>query len=143
MTAKDGQRNQFNPEDRLERCRRMYRHQQDGLTCRALVYEHMAREEVSEATAWRDWQQVREWNNEDFAKERESMVSRLASVRLRLAERAMRKGQLGVAAQVLDSLGRAVGEGLEVEQAQHAPQLNISIEAPGSDIKKAPEDSEA
>ena len=44
----------------------MYRHQQDGLTCRALVYEHMAREEVSEATAWRDWQQVREWNNEDL-----------------------------------------------------------------------------
>ena len=43
----------------------------------------------------------------------------------------------------MDSLGRAVGEGLEVEQAQHAPQLNISIEAPGAGTKKAPEDSEA
>ena len=43
----------------------------------------------------------------------------------------------------MDSLGRAVGEGLEVEQAQHAPQLNISIEAPGANTKKAPEDSEA
>ena len=143
MTAKDGQRNQFNPEDRLERCRRMYRHQQDGLTCRALVYEHMAREGVSESTAWRDWEQCREWNNQDFAKERESMVSRLSSLRFRAIEKALRKGQLQTAAHLMDSLGRAVGEGLEVEQAQHAPQLNISIEAPGAGIKKAPEDSEA
>lgn len=128
--------NQFNPEDRLNRCRRMYRHQQDGLTCRALVYEHMARESVSESTAWRDWEQVRQWNDEDFSKERESMVSRLASLRFKAIERAMKKGQLQTAAHLMDSLGRAVGEGMEVEAAQHAPTLNISIEQPGANNKK-------
>ena len=115
----------------------MYRHQQDGLTCRALVYEHMQREGVSESTAWRDWDQVREWNNEDFSKERESMVSRLASLRFKAIERAMRKGQLQTAAHLMDSLGRACGEGLDIEQAQYAPQLNISIETPGANNKKA------
>ena len=83
------------------RQRRLYKHQQSGLTARALVYEHADRESISITTAWRDWDHL------------------------------------------MDSLGRAVGEGLEVEQAQHAPQLNISIEAPGAGIKKAPEDSEA
>jgi len=132
-----GQKNQFDPDDRLDRCRRMYRAQQDGLTCRALVYEHMAREGVSESTAWRDWNVVREWNAEDWDKERDSVIARLASLRLKLLERAMRKGQLGVAAQICDSLGRAVGEGLEVEAAQHAPTLNISIEQPGANNKKS------
>ena len=42
-----------------------------------------------------------------------------------------------------NGFANALGEGLEVEQAQHAPQLNISIEAPGAGTKKAPEDSEA
>ena len=136
-----GQKNQFDPDDRLDRCRRMYRHQQDGLTCRALVYEHMAREGVSESTAWRDWNQVREWNDQDFSKERETMVARLASLRFKAIERAMKKGQLQTAAHLMDSLGRAVGEGLEVEAAQHAPTLNISIEQPGANNKKAaPED---
>ena len=136
MTAR---KNQFDPDDRLERCRRMYRAQQDGLTCRALVYEHMQRESVSESTAWRDWDQVKEWNNEDFSKERESMVSRLASLRFRAIERCIRKGQMQTAAHLMDSLGRSVGEGLEIEQAQHAPQLNISIETPGANNKKASE----
>ena len=101
----------------------------------------MQQESVSESTAWRDWEQVRSWNDEDFSKERESMVSRLASLRFKAIERAMKKGQLMVAANLMDSLGRAVGEGQEMEAAQHAPTLNISIESPGANNKKAaPED---
>ena len=49
-------------------------------------------------------------------------------MRFRAIQMALKKGQLQTAAHLMDSLGRAVGEGLEVEQAQHAPQLNISIE---------------
>ena len=111
------------------RQRRLYKHQQSGLTARALVYEH--------ADA------VKDWNTEDFSKERETMVARLASMRFRAIQMALKHKNFQTAAHLMDSLGRAVGEGLEVEQAQHAPQLNISIEAPGADIKKAPEDSEA
>ena len=71
------------------------------------------------------------------------MVARLASMRFRAIQMALKHKNFQTAAHLMDSLGRAVGEGLEVEQAQHAPQLNISIEAPGAGIKKAPEDSEA
>ena len=128
MTARK-KTNQHDPEDRLDRCRRMYRRQQDGLTCRALVYEHMQQESVCESTAWRDWAQVRSWNDEDFSKERESMVSRLASLRFKAIERAMKKGQLMVAANLMDSLGRAVGEGTEFTQAEEV-KLSINIEPP-------------
>jgi len=50
---------------------------------------------------------------------------------------ALKKGQLQTAAHLMDSLGRSVGEGLEVEAAQHAPTLNISIEQPGANNKKS------
>ena len=103
MTAR---KNQFDPEDRLERCRRMYRAQQDGLPCRALVYAHMEREGVSESTAWRDWDQVKEWNEKDWSKERESIVSRLTSMRFRAIERCMRKGQMQTAAILMGKFGR-------------------------------------
>ena len=125
-----------NPNSVIEaRQRRLYRLQQSGLTARALVYEHSARESVSVATAWRDWEAVQKWNTEDFAQERETMVARLASMRFRAIQMALKKSQLQTAAHLMDSLGRAVGEGLEVESAQHAPNLSISIEAPGATFK--------
>ena len=82
-----------------------------------------------------DWAAVKAWNEEDFSKERDSMVARLSSMRMRAIQMALKKGQLQTAAHLMDSLGRAVGEGLEVEAAQHAPNLSISIEAPGSTFK--------
>ena len=123
-----GQKNQFDPEDRLERCRRMYRNQQEGLTCRAIVYEHMAREGVSESTAWRDWDQVKEWNQEDWGKERESIVSRLTSVRFRAIEKCMRKGQLQTAAILMAQLGATVQETEANPGAEDTINLNITIE---------------
>ena len=93
-----------------------------------MVYEHCDRESISHATGWRDWEAVQNWNVEDFAAERETMVARLGSMRMRAIQMALKKGQLQTAAHLMDSLGRAVGEGLEIEQAQHAPTLNISIE---------------
>ena len=118
-----------NPNAVIEaRQRRLYKHQQSGLTARALVYEHADRESVSITTAWRDWEAVQKWNAEDFSAERETMVARLSSMRFRAIQMALKKGQLQTAAHLMDSLGRAVGEGLEIEQASHAPTLNINIE---------------
>ena len=88
----------------------------------------MDRESVSITTAWRDWEAVQKWNAEDFSAERETMVARLSSMRFRAIQMALKKGQLQTAAHLMDSLGRAVGEGLEIEQASHAPTLNINIE---------------
>ena len=131
-----------NPNAVIEaRQRRLFRHQQSGLTPRALVYEHVERESISLKTGWADWAVVKAWNEEDFSKERESMVARLSSMRFRAISMALKKGQLQTAAHLMDSLGRCVGEGMEMEAAQHTPTLNINIEQPGTNNKKAaPED---
>jgi hypothetical protein len=85
---------------------------------------------VSVATAWRDWNAVQKWNEEDFSKDREKMVSRLTSARWRLFNRSMSKGHYQTAASVLDSLSKTVRDG-EVDGASQADvKLNISIEPP-------------
>ena len=123
------------------RRRRLYKHMNNGMSLRQNVYAHADREGVSISTAWRDSEAIKEWYAEDFAAERETIVARLAAARWRAIDGAIRSKNWQSAASLMDSLGRAVGEGLEVEAAQHAPTLNISIEAPGANNKKAaPED---
>ena len=48
------------------------------------------------------------------------MLARLQAARLRLYEKAILKGQLQTAAQVLDSIGKVIGESVE----------HVSIQAP-------------
>lgn len=113
-----------------ERQQRLYKRQLEGLPARHLVYEHASREGVSEATAWRDWEAVTQWNAQDWDKERESILSRINAMRLRVIDKAIRRGQLSTAADLLRQLGAAAGEGLEQAQQMAAPQLNISVELP-------------
>ncbi|ADD95138.1 hypothetical protein [uncultured phage MedDCM-OCT-S04-C491] len=42
-----------------DRVRRLYRRQLDGLSARALVYDHAEKEQCSINTAWRDWAEVK------------------------------------------------------------------------------------
>ncbi len=110
------------------RQRRLYKHQLEGLTPRQLVYEHASRESVAVTTAWRDWRVVQAWNEEDWARDREKMLSRLQQMRSKLFHQALKKGQLQTAAQVLDSLGRVLGEAAPEQIAVSAPNLQIQIE---------------
>ena len=110
------------------RCQRLYKRQLEGLTARQLVLDHASRESISVPTAWRDWKAVNAWNEEDWQKDRENMLSRLQSMRIKLFNQAMKKGQLQTAAQVLDSLGRVIGESVETVNIQ-APELAIKVEA--------------
>ena len=120
-----------NPNALIEaRRKRLYRRQLEGLPCRQLVLDHAERESVSEATAWRDWQEVVSWNDEDFGKERETLVSRLAAMRFRAINAALRKGQFQSAAQMMDALGRVVGEAAPEQLAINAPELKVTIEKP-------------
>ena len=107
---------------------RLYKRQLEGLTVRQLVLDHAAKEGVCEQTAWFDWRQVNAWNEEDWQKDRENMISRLQSMRVKLFEKAVRKGQLQTAAQILDSLGKVVGESVETVNI-NAPELAIRVEA--------------
>ena len=112
-----------------QRQQRLYRRQLEGLSARQLVLDHAEREGMSVATAWRDWEVVTKWNSEDWNRDRENMLARLQTMRTKLFNAAIRKGQLQTAAQVLDSLGKVVNEtGIE-QQAANAPTLNITVEA--------------
>ena len=99
----------------------------------------MEKEGVSESTAWRDWAQVKEWNQDDWQGERENVVARLTSMRFKAIEKAMRKGQMMVAAQLMAQIGATVQETESLVQGTDAVNLNISIETPGTNNKKASE----
>ena len=110
------------------RQQRLYKRQLEGLPARQLVLDHASKEGVSVATGWSDWKQVNAWNNEDWQKDRENMLARLQAASLRLYEKAIRKGQLQTAAQVLDSIGKVIGESVEHVSIQ-APELSIKVES--------------
>ena len=110
-----------------ERVRRLYRRQLDGLSARALVYDHAEKENISLATGWRDWDEVKQMVEEDWKNDRENMLPRLQHMRTKLFHQALKKGQLQTASQVLDSIGRVIGEATEVVNIQ-APDLTIKIE---------------
>ena len=109
------------------RRQKLYSRQLTGKTTRQLVLEHASREQIGVETAWSDWRKVKEWNDEDWEKDREKMISRLQGMRMRLFEQAVRTGQLQTAAQILDSLGKVVGESVENINL-NTPQLSISVE---------------
>jgi hypothetical protein len=109
------------------RRQKLYSRQLTGKTTRQLVLEHASREQIGVETAWSDWRKVKEWNDEDWEKDREKMISRLQGMRMRLFEQAVKKGQLQTAAQILDSLGKVVGESVENINL-NTPQLSISVE---------------
>ena len=111
-----------------ERAQRLYSRQLDGQTTRQLVIEHSKIEGISETTAWQDWDKVKYWNTEDWDKDRESMLPRLQAMRVRLFNQAVKKGQLQTAAQILDSLGKVIGESVETVNIQ-APELSIKVES--------------
>ena len=110
------------------RRQKLYSKQLTGKTTRQLVLEHASREQIGIDTAWSDWKQVKKWNDEDWEKDREKMISRVQGMRMRLFEQAVRKGQLQTAAQILDSLGRVLGESVENINL-NTPQLSIQVEA--------------
>ena len=113
--------------DVLKRSQRLYARQLEGKTTRQLVIEHANIEGISETTAWQDWDKVKVWNNEDWEKDRETLLPRLQAMRVRLFNKAVKKGQLQTAAQILDSLGKVVGESVETVNIQ-APELSIRVE---------------
>lgn len=110
-----------------ERRKRLYRRQLTGLPCRQLVLDHAQRESIAEATAWRDWKAVQEWNQEDWSLERDTILSRLNNMRFRAVEQALRKNQLTSAAQLMDAIGRAAGEGQQAIEL-NMPSISIKIE---------------
>jgi hypothetical protein len=64
----------------------------------------------------------------DFAGERAEFLNQVNNMRMHTVKKALKRGNFQVVAQLLDSLGRAMGEGSIEEAANAAPNLNITIE---------------
>lgn len=112
-----------------ERRKRLYKRQLTGLPVRQLVLDHADRESIAEATAWRDWEAVSQWNEQDWSKDREKIVSRLQAMRMRAIDAAIRKGQIGSAQLLMRDLGAVVGEvSPEVLAQTQQPSLSIVVE---------------
>ena len=117
-----------NPDSVIEaRRHRLYKRQLEGMTTRQLVLDHASKENIGVDTAWSDWKKVKEWNDEDWQKDRDKMIARLQGMRMRLFNQAVKRGQLQTAAQVLDSLGKVLGESEETINL-NTPSLSISVE---------------
>lgn len=114
-------------DDILARRQRLYKRQIEGLPARQLVIDHALREHITERTGWDDWKQVKIWNDEDWTKDRENIISRIQAIRLRAIDKAMRKGQYMVVQGLLADLGKVVGESVETINIQ-APELSIKVE---------------
>ena len=114
-------------DDILARRQRLYRKQIEGLPARQLVIDHAFKENVTERTGWDDWEQVKKWIDEDWTKDRDNMIARIQTIRLRAIDKAMRKGQFMVVQGLLADLGKVVGESVETINIQ-APELSIKID---------------
>ena len=114
-------------DDILARRQRLYRKQIEGLPARQLVIDHAIKENVTERTGWDDWEQVKKWNDEDWTKDRDNMIARIQTIRLRAIDKAMRKGQFMGVQGLLADLGKVVGESVETINIQ-APELSIKID---------------
>ena len=110
------------------RRQKLYKRQLEGLTVRQLVLDHASKEGIGVETAWQDWKQVKKWNDEDWNKDREKMIGRLQGMRISLFQKAVKRGQYQTAAQILDSLGKVLGESEETINLK-TPQLSIQVEA--------------
>jgi hypothetical protein len=118
------------------RVQRLYKRQLEGLPCRQLVLDHADKEQIGLATAWRDWKKVQTLNNEDFKLERDTMAGRIFSMRTRLFNSSLKRGQTSTAAQILDSLARMIGCDEPTQTGASVPEIRITVESPNKDTTK-------
>ena len=117
-----------NPNAVIEaRQKRLYRRQLSGLPARQLVLDHVERESISEATGWKDWKTVQQWNDEGWEDEKASILSRVQSLRLSIIEKSIRAKNFQTAILGLEHLARTAGID-EPGISDESVKLNIQIE---------------
>lgn len=63
----------------------------------------------------------------DRSADRQDLLNQINNMRMHTIQKALKRGNLQVVAQLLDSLARAAGEGTAENEANNAPTLNITI----------------
>ena len=108
------------------RIQRLYKRQLEGLPVRQLVMEHAAKEQIGIATAWRDWTRVVSWNETGWNEEKETILSRIQAMRMRIIDQAVKKGQLQTAMMGLKDLQETLLG--DTNGGESTVKLNINIE---------------
>tara|TARA_X000000368_G_scaffold24455_1_gene18641 strand:+ start:196 stop:519 length:324 start_codon:yes stop_codon:yes gene_type:complete len=99
----------------------------DGGTKRQICQRVVDRFNVSLRTAWDDYGRAMELLREEQSETRSDILNQLQALRLAVAAKAIRKGQLQAATILLAQIGAANGEGSEHNSSEEV-KLNISIE---------------
>ena len=90
---------------------------------------------VSLRTAFDDYGRAMDLLKEEQSETRTDILNQLQALRLAVAAKAIRKGQLQAATILLAQIGAANGEGSPDSEAAACPNLSINIEAPGATFK--------
>ena len=118
-----------------ERANACYTYILDGGTKRQICQRVVDRFNVSLRTAFDDYRRAMDLLKEEQSETRTDILNQLQALRLAVAAKAIRKGQLQAATILLAQIGAANGEGSPEQDAAAAPNLSISIEAPGATFK--------
>ena len=115
-----------------ERANATYAYILDGGTKRQIMQRTADRFNVSLRTAYDDYGRAMALLREEQSETRADILNQLTALRLALVTKAIKKGQLQSATILLAQLGAAAGELDPLTDAAAAPNLSISIEAPGA-----------
>ena len=118
-----------------ERANACYAFILDGGTKRQVLQRVTDRFGVSLRTAEEDYKRAMDLLREEQSETRSDILNQLQALRLAVAAKAIKKGQLQAATLLLSQIGAANGEGTPEQDAAAAPNLSISIEAPGATFK--------
>ena len=115
-----------------ERANATYAYILEGGTKRQIMQRCSERFNVSLRTAFDDYGRAMDLLREEQSETRKDILNQIQALRLAVAKKAIQKGQLQAATLLLQQIGAANGEGSPEQDAAAAPNLSISIEAPGA-----------
>ena len=133
-----GKGSQMRIEERVNAC---YAYILEGGTRRQIVERLSSRFGTSFRTGEDDYKRAMELLKTEQIATRSDLLNQIQALRLAGARKALAKGQLQTFSMLLKDLGAVIGEVEPMNTQENAPTLNISIEQPGANNKKAaPED---
>ncbi len=120
-----------------ERVNATYAYILEGGTRRQIAERTASRFNVSIRTAHNDYSRAMELLKEEQIATRGELLNQIQALRLAGARKALAKGQLQTFSMLLKDMGAVIGEVEPMNTQENAPTLNISIEQPGANNKKA------
>ena len=121
-------------EERVNAC---YSYILEGGTRRQITERLSSRFGTSIRTSDSDYSKAMVLLKEEQIATRKDLLNQIQALRLAGARKALAKGQLQTFSMLLKDLGAVIQEVEPLNAQENAPQLNISIESPGANIKKA------